>query len=120
MLVGQALIEHVQDNELMNQTDLARSAGYVRTTRTGREQVLVKDFYAALLSAKGLAIAVGKAPGKPALFETTVHKSGIILLGKTYSRKFGLNPGDVLEIVMEDEAIQLIPRPVKTARKVKV
>jgi hypothetical protein len=119
MLVGQALIEHVQANELLNQTELARTAGYVRVTRSGREQVLVKDFYNALLAAKGLAIAVGKAPGKPALFETTVHKSGIILLGKTYSRKFGLNPGDVLEIVMEDDAIQLIPRPVKTVSKAK-
>lgn len=117
MLVGQKLIEHVQDNETLNQTELARTAGYVRTTRSGREQVLVKDFYNALLAAKGLTIAVGKAPGKPALYETTVHKSGVILLGRTYSRKFGLEPGDVLDIVIEDDAIQLVPRPVKATAK---
>lgn len=120
MLVGQKLIEHVQDNETFNQTELARTAGYVRLTSKGSEQVLVKDFYNALLAAKGLSIAVGKAPGKPALYETVVHKSGVILLGKTYSRKFGLEPGDLLDIVITDEAIQLVPRAVKAPAKAKV
>jgi hypothetical protein len=115
MLVGQGLIDYVKENELLTQTDLARGAGYVRQTRSGKEQVLVKQFYNALLAAKGMEIVVGKAPGKAAQFETTVHKSGVILLGKTYSKQFGLNPGDVLDIVIEDDAIQLVPRPVQKA-----
>lgn len=112
MLTGSSLIDFVRKNEGLNQMELARGAGYVRITRTGREQVLVKQFYNALLAAKGMPISVGRTPGKSALFETTVHKSGVILLGKTYSEKFGLEPGDTLQICIEDECIKLVPVPV--------
>jgi hypothetical protein len=112
MLTGAALISFVKENDDMNQMELARGAGYVRTTKTGRDQVLVKKFYNELLAAKGMPIAIGKTPGKSALYETSVHKSGVILLGKTYSEKFGLKPGDGLRIDVEDECIKLVPLPV--------
>jgi len=112
MLTGALLISFVKENEDMNQMELARGAGYVRTTKTGRDQVLVKKFYNELLAAKGMPIAIGKTPGKSALYETSVHKSGVILLGKTYSEKFGLKPGDGLRIDVEDECIKLVPLPV--------
>lgn len=113
MLVGSELIAYCKENDGLNQMELARGAGYVRTTRTGREQVLVKQFYNSLLAAKGMPIPVGKTPGKSAQFSTSVHRSGVILLGKTYSEKFGLNPGDELEIVLADDCIKLVPVPVK-------
>jgi hypothetical protein len=112
MLTGTELISFVKENDEMNQMELARGAGYVRITKTGREQVLVKKFYNELLAAKGMPIAVGKTPGKSALYETSVHRSGVILLGKTYSEKFGLKPGDGLRIDVEDECIKLVPLPV--------
>jgi hypothetical protein len=112
MLVGQALIEFVKANETLNQTELAERAGYSRKTRTGKHQVLVKQFFNALLAAKGMPIAVGKLPGKSAQYETTVHKNGVILLGRTYSERFGLKPGDALQILVEDESIRLVPKPV--------
>lgn len=115
MLVGTELLALVKSNEEMNQTELARAAGYVRATKAGKEQVLVKQFYNALLRAQGVAIAVGKSPGKIAAFQTTVHRSGVILLGKTYSAKFNLQPGDELDIVIDDDAIRLVPKPVKPA-----
>jgi hypothetical protein len=120
MLVGKALLDLVKEHEDMNQTELARAAGYVRATKTGKEQVLVKQFYNALLRAQGVAIAVGKAPGKVAQYQTTVHRSGVILLGKTYSQKFNLQPGDELEIVIDDEAIRLVPKPVTTPVAAKI
>lgn len=113
MLVGSDLIEFVKEHDSLNQMELARAAGYVRTTRTGREQVLVKHFYNSLLAAKGMPISVGKTPGKTAQYQTSVHRSGVILLGRTYSEKFGLKPGDLLEISVEDECIRLVPTPVK-------
>ena len=85
----------------------------MRTTRTGREQVLVKQFYNSLLAAQGMPIPVGKTPGKSAQYATSVHRSGVILLGKTYSEKFGLKPGDELEIVLDEDCIKLVPVPVK-------
>ena len=115
MLVGKGLIDYVTANGHLNQTELAAGAGYVKSTATGRTRILVKAFYNALLAAQGMTIEVGKAPGKAAQFETAVHKSGIILLGKTYSKRFGIEPGDVLEIVLEDDAIHLVPKAAAVA-----
>lgn len=115
MLVGEELLALVKSNPDTNQMDLARAAGYVRETKKGKEQVLVKRFYGALLAAQGVSIAVGKAPGKIPQYVTTVHRSGVILLGQTYSKRFGLAPGDELEIVMTDDCIKLVPTPAKAA-----
>jgi hypothetical protein len=110
MLVGQELVSFVKANPDLNQQELAEEAGYSRVTKTGRKQLLVKRFYHALLAAQGTKISVGKALGKTASYSTTVHKSGIILLGKTYSEKFGLEPGDVLDIDVEGDCIRLMPQ----------
>jgi len=112
MLVGAELVAFCKSNDTLNQMELARGAGYVRTTRTGREQVLVKQFYNALLAARGMPISVGKTPGKSAQYRTSVHASGVILLGKTYAADFGLKPGDELEIVLDADCIKLVPAPV--------
>lgn len=113
MISGQDLIAFVKQHEGLSQTELARAAGYVRTTEAGKEQVLVKAFYDALLKAQGLKIVVGKAPGKVAQYETTVHRSGIVLVGKTYTQKFGLEAGDSLKIVLEGDSIRLVPNRAK-------
>lgn len=115
MLVGSQLIAFVEANDGLNQMELARGSGYLRTTRTGREQVLVKQFYNALLAAKGMPISVGKTPGKSAQYRTRVHANGVILLGKTYPAVFGLKAGDELEILLEDDCIKLVPAPVRPA-----
>lgn len=113
MLTGADLITFVKENDGMNQMELAKGAGYVRTTKTGKDQVLVKQFYNSLLAAKGMPIPVGRTPGKAAQYATSVHKSGVILLGKTYAEKFGLKPGDGLQIEVQDECIKLVPLPVE-------
>lgn len=109
MLVGNELIDFVKKNDTLNRKELAAAAGYVRTTKSGKEQILTKTFTDALLSAKGTPIQVGKAPGKAVKYITTVHSNGVVLIGKTYVEKFGLNPGDELDILLEDDAIKLVP-----------
>lgn len=110
MLTGAALLDFVKANEDMNQTQLAREAGYTRVTEKGKEQVLTKAFTQALLNAKGVNLKIGKAPGKTAKFETSVHASGVILIGKTYVEKFGVQPGDMLAIEVQDDCIKLVPK----------
>lgn len=110
MLDGDELIAFVRENEASTQAELARGAGYTRVTKSGKEQVLVKRFINALLAAQGMPITTGKAPGKIAKYETTVHRSGVILLGKTYSQEFGMNPGDGLNILIEEDSIRLVPQ----------
>jgi hypothetical protein len=113
MLTGPELLAYAEANEELNQTELARGAGYVRMTKSGKELVLVKAFYQALLQAKGLKVRVGKTPGKSARFSTTVHRSGVILVGRVYSERFGLEPGNELDIVFADDCIKLVPKLAK-------
>lgn len=119
MLTGQELIAFVKANGDMDQSELAREAGYMRVAESGKERIMAKQFCEALLEAKGVAIKVGRRPGKTAQFETTVHKTGVILIGKTYSQKFGVEPGDVLDIVISEDAIRLVPQGSEPACTVK-
>lgn len=111
MLVGHDLIEYVQKHSTAKLKEMARGAGYTRTNKNGRVDVLIRSFNQALLAAKGLNIAPSRAPGKIAGYETTVHRSGIALVGKTYTEEFGLKPGDSLSIELGEDCIKLIPRP---------
>ena len=108
MLAGLELVEFVKANEGLTQSELARGAGYTRVV-DDREQILIKTFMDALLAARGIKIAASKRPGKRANYKTSVHKSGIILLGASYSAKWGLEPGDELDIRLEDDGIKLVP-----------
>jgi hypothetical protein len=119
MLTGQELVAFVKANGEMDQSELARETGYTRVAANGKERIMSKQLYQALLEAKGVAIKVGRRPGKAAQFETTVHKTGVILIGKTYSQKFGVEPGDVLDIVISEDEIRLVPQgsaPVTTVK----
>lgn len=111
MLAGNDLIEFVRTNDNMNRKELAEAAGYVRTTKSGKQQILTKLFTDALLSAKGTPLQLGKAPGKTVAFVTTVHANGVVLIGRTYIEKFGLKAGDELDIVLDENAIRLVPVP---------
>lgn len=113
MLVGQELLKFVEINEGSTEHELAEAAGYVKDV-AGKPTVQIKAFTHALLEAKGVRILAKPKGGKVAPFKTAVHKSGIVLLGKTYSEQFKLVPGDELEIQLLDDGIKLVP----TGRKV--
>lgn len=110
MLTGPDLIKLVKDNPELNRTQLAKAAGYVRLADDGKEQVLVQRFYDALLTAQGLPIkkgTPGAGVGKKAQHKTTVHKTGILLVGKVYTEEFGAEPGDVFGIEVREDGIWL-------------
>ena len=111
MLTGQELLSFVKANVEMDQAEIARGAGYVRVTEKGTERLLINKLNEALLEAKGLKLKSSKKPGKAAQYLTTVHRTGVILVGKTYSQKFGVEPGDELKIVIEEDSIRLVPQP---------
>lgn len=113
MLVGEELLDFVESNPNLDEHALAQGAGYIRETKTGKTLVLVKKFTSALLASKGLQLGtpVTKSRGKSALYLTTVHKSGVILLGRTYSEAYGLEPGTKLGIEFLDDGIKLVINP---------
>lgn len=110
MLEGQELLDFVAANErTMSQTEMAKEAGYTRVAASGKTHVLRQQFVRNFLAAKGLSLGLGRAPGNTARFLTTVHANGIALVGKTYTERFGLEPGDKLRIQLDDDGIKLIP-----------
>ena len=111
MLTGAALLEYVKANPDKTQGEQARGAGYVATDKSGKTKLLRAAFNNALLAASGIQFKRGQGlVGKTATYETTVHKSGVILLGKTYSQELGLKPEDPLKIQLEaDGTLRLIP-----------
>lgn len=111
MLTGQELLSFVKANDDMDQAELAREACYVKVSDKGNERLLITQFHSALLEAKGVKLKAGKKPGKTAKFMTTVHRNGVILVGRTYSEKFGVEAGDELQIVIEEDSIRLVPQP---------
>jgi len=109
MLTGSELVSLVEANPECTQDELAEAAGYVKIVGE-RRTLQSKAFVSALLKAKGVKIAEKKKKrGKVVPFKTSVHKSGIILLGKRYSEVFEMAPGDELEIELVNGAIQLKP-----------
>lgn len=115
MLTGQELLAFVKANPDMDQTELARAAGYVRLTAKGDERLLTKQMCEELLLAKGVPLKINKKPGKVAQYATTVHRTGALLVGKTYTKAFGSAPGDEFQIVLEDDCIRLVPGSVSKA-----
>lgn len=120
MLTGQELLSFVQANVDMDQAEIARATGYARVTEKGKERLLIYKLNEALLEAKGLKLKSNKKPGKSAQYLTTVHRNGVILVGKTYSEKFGVEPGDEFKIVIEEDSIRLVPQPASQEPKAEV
>jgi hypothetical protein len=110
MLTGQELLSFVEANADMDQYEIARGAGYSRVTEKGAERVLINKLSKALLEAKGVKLKSGNKPGKVAQYMTTVHRTGVVLVGKTYTEQFGINPGDELKIVVDEDCIRLVPK----------
>lgn len=109
MLTGQELLSFVKANKDMDRSEIAREAGYVRVAKDGTPRLLLSKLQEALLATQGIQLQGVRKPGKKAQFITTVHCNGGIMLGKTYSEKFGLEPGDQLRISIEDDSIRLLP-----------
>lgn len=128
MLTGKELLQHVKSNFNMSRTELAKSAGYVKKTEEGKEHVLVHQFYDACFEAHGTPIKSGRGrSGMTAQYETSVHQSGVLLVGKTYLQEFGAEYGDIFGIEVREDGIWLplkerpanVVRPAPRKRKAK-
>jgi hypothetical protein len=109
MLKGDELVSFIEANPGVSEIDLARAAGYVRTTPAGKPQVLKKAFITAVLAAKGLKVGAEHKHdrGKSASYVTKVHRNGIMLLGRTYGQVAGFEPGDRLAITVSSGEVRL-------------
>jgi len=110
-LTGDALVAKVRELDRAPKSDQARACGYVSTKKDGTERLNFTAFYEALLNAKGMDFGSkerGK-PGRSPSFITKVQFNGNLMVGKAYTARLGLNPGDEFEIKLGRKAIRLIP-----------
>ena len=115
MLEGKELLEKAKLLRKQSEDDIARGCGYV--SPSGR--VLRKNFYRALIEAKGYKIGNGRqgktrnrtSRGRQTEFKTKVHGNGNLLIGHAYTKKLGLKPGQEFKIDLKKESktIYLIP-----------
>ena len=109
MLEGKELLEKAKLLSKKSEDEIARGCGYVGPS--GR--ILRKNFYRALIEAKGYKIGNGNraSRGRQTEFKTKVHGNGNLLIGHAYTKKLGLEPGQEFKIDLKKESktIYLIP-----------
>jgi len=113
MLEGKALLDKARSLSNRPEDQIARACGYVGPS--GR--VLKRNFYRALVAAKGYALPSvsagggGGSKGRQAEFRTRVHGNGNLLIGHAYTRRMGLTPGQEFRIELHREtgSIWLLP-----------
>ena len=112
MLTKTELLNKVRELADAGKSDVVRACGYVSTTKDGRERLNFTAFYEALLNAKDVKIgrSGGARSGRKLSFLAKVQGNGNLLIGKAYTKKLGLNPGDEFEIKLGRKHIRLVPR----------
>ena len=108
MLVGKELLEKSKLLSKKSEDEIARGCGYIGPS--GR--VLRKSFYRALVEAKGYKLTNNgsgrsgnrSSRGRQAEFITKVHGNGNLLIGHTYTKKLGLEPGQEYKIDLKKDS----------------
>jgi bifunctional DNA-binding transcriptional regulator/antitoxin component of YhaV-PrlF toxin-antitoxin module len=110
-LTGKALLAKVKELSTLPRRERAKQCGYYTTTKGGQVRVNLTDFYDALLSARGIPLSP-EAPkdgrGREPTYRVSVHQNGQIVIGATYTKAMGLEPGDEFEIKLGYKHIHLI------------
>lgn len=110
-LTGKELLQKVKDLSHLSKRETARECGYYSLTKDGKIRVNLRDFYDAVLSAKGIQLETNQGKdgrGREATYTVTVHKNGQIVIGSAYTKEMGLQPGDEFKLKLGYKNIQLV------------
>lgn len=110
-LTGKALLAKVKELSSLPRRERAKQCGYYSTTKGGQVRVNLTDFYDALLSARGIPLSPESPKdgrGREPTYRVSVHQNGQIVIGATYTKAMGLEPGDEFEIKLGYKHIHLI------------
>ena len=112
-LTGKELKAKVKKLQGATKKEIAKACGYASKTKTGQERVNLGSFYSALLEAEGMTFEASPSGsarrGRTATYRTTVHKNGTLLIGASYTKEMGLNPGDEFVLNLSKRGIKLTP-----------
>jgi hypothetical protein len=110
-LVGEELLQKVKNLDELSKEDKAKACGYYSVTKGGNPRVNMMKFLNALIEAEGIQLDSSQngsgRGGRSASFRITVQSNGNLLIGSTYTKQMGLNPGDEFEITLGRKHIRL-------------
>jgi hypothetical protein len=110
-LTGKELVQKVKELDDLSKEEKAKACGYYTVTKDGSERVNMMKFLNALIEAEGIqldSISDGNGRGgRSASFRITVQSNGNLLIGSTYTKQMGLEPGDEFEISLGRKHIRL-------------
>jgi hypothetical protein len=117
MLQGDRLLARLHQLQGLSRSELVRACGYATQSDDGREHLHFTDFYEAVLEAKGVHLpgqggrwrASRSAQGRHLSFNTHVHFNGNLMVGRAYTEKLQLKPGDQFRIHLHEGEIRLTP-----------
>lgn len=110
-LTGKALLAKVKELSNLPRRERAKQCGYYTVTKSNQVRVNLTDFYDALLSARGIPLSPESPKdgrGREPTYRVSVHQNGQIVIGATYTKAMGLQPGDEFEIKLGYKHIHLI------------
>lgn len=117
MLQGDRLLARLHQLQGLSRSELVRACGYATRSDDGREHLHFTEFYEAVLEAKGVHLpghggrsrASRSAQGRHLSFNTHVHFNGNLMVGRAYTEKLQLKPGDQFRIHLHEGVIRLTP-----------
>lgn len=111
MLTSTDLLGKIRDLGDAGKSEIVRACGYVSKTKDGKERLNFTAFYEAVLEAKGFDIggSAGGKSGRKLSFVARVQGNGNLLVGRAYTAKIGLEPGDEFKIKLGRKQIRLLP-----------
>ena len=126
MLKGERLLKAVQTMGGAHRSDLVRHCGYVSVNADGHEHLHYSAFYEALLEATGVEFPAqnGRSThrkgvhGRDLSYSTHVHFNGNLMVGRAYTDKLQLKPGDQFRIQFSQGQIRLVPLEPKPSEPV--
>lgn len=111
-LTGKELLKTVKKLGNVSREVKAIECGYYTLTDNSQKRVSMVKFLNALIEAEGINLdnetAIdSKKRGRSANFRINVQSNGNLSIGKAYTDKMGLKPGDEFEVVLGRKNIHL-------------
>ncbi|WP_373480134.1 AbrB family transcriptional regulator [Geminocystis sp.] len=111
-LIGKDLLKTVKKLGNASREEKAIECGYYTLGDNGQKRVSMVKFLNALIEAEGISLdnetsIDSKKRGRSANYRINVQSNGNLSIGKAYTDKMGLKPGDEFEVVLGRKNIHL-------------
>jgi hypothetical protein len=113
VLTGKELLKKVKKMGDVSREEKAIECGYYTLADNGQKRVSMVKFLNALIEAEGITLDSGNTAeqkgrrGRTANYRINVQSNGNLSIGKAYTDKMNLQPGDEFEVILGRKNIHL-------------